>query len=135
MLCHDVTIEGELRNDSGKDYVLATMEIVFAGVNNRTGEYEEFVFCKELSDFGDGTKKFFGEEKFSILSMSGYIPESIKEVRIVSGGNVDVAAFEQSDDLSLVCFALAMGLVVASCLVFAKWYELKKMIKTDKKGE
>ena len=128
ILCHDVVIDGEIRNNSKDDYLIINLEIVFAGVNSSTGEYMEYVHVKELRDFNSGANYDIINEKLTLVSINGYIPESIREVRLVVNNNAKVVPFEEISEANLVLFAMSLGLLFVAGFLFAKWNILNKPV-------
>ena len=125
LLCHDVVLDGQIRNDSKIDNLVVNLEVVFAGVNSASGEYMEFVYVKEIRDFNAGTNYDIINEKLTIMSRDGYIPESIKEVRLVSNEVVNIIPFEDTDETNLILFALSLGILFIAGFMFAKWNMLR----------
>ena len=65
------------------------------------------------------------------MSRDGYIPETIKEVRMVTNGQSELVAYEEFSDKYLIMFALAIGLVFVAGLCFAKWDNLRRKITKE----
>lgn len=128
LLCHDVVIDGQVRNDSKIDHLVVNLEVVFAGVNSSTGEYMEFMFVKEIRNFNSGMNYDIVNEKLTIMSRDGYIPEEIKEVRLVINGATQVVPFEDADEVNLILFALSLGLLFVAGFLLAKWNILRTQI-------
>lgn len=133
VLCHDIIINGEIRNDSKFDYALVTVEIIFAGVKNDTGEYKEFLYTKEVENFYSGADISFNDEKISVISTDGYIPEYIKEVKLIVDGATKEIAYEKIDDLNLILFAASLSFVFVGGVLFIKWNNLRKKSQQQEK--
>ena len=131
VLYHNAILDGKIRNNSNQDLTLVNVEIVLAGVNNATGEYAEFVTSFVLDELKADTKNDLTDEILKVGNRNGYIPESIKEIKITSNGVTTNVVYEEDNDSSLVLFSLALGLVFVAGLMLAFWNNTNKKIKQE----
>lgn len=125
LICHDVVINGQVRNYSDLELGKVELQIVIGGVNKYSGERMEFVYTKTIDSFNEDETYNLINEKITIMSRDGYIPEDIKEVRIAVNEGYYIAEYQKSNDGNLVLFAIAIGLSFMSAIMIIKWNKLR----------
>lgn len=134
VLYYVVSIDGEIVNNTNKDYSLVTVKVVFDGINNKTGQDANFESIFVIDEFNSKTKYSVADERFRVGNASGFIPESIEEIEISIDGESRIVKFEEVDDSNLIVFAGALVSLFISILLFAKWNNLNKKSKTVQNG-
>lgn len=125
LMCHDVIINGQIRNFSAQDFGRVELQIVIKGVNKYSGEPMDFAYSMVLNSFNSDVTCNITNEKVTIMSRDGYIPQDIKEVRIVVEDGYYLAEYQKANDPNLALFAFALGLMFVSAIVFIKWNNLR----------
>lgn len=125
LICHDVVINGQVRNYSDLELGQVELQIVIAGVNKYSGENMEFTYSKKIDSFNEDETYNLINEKITIMSRDGYVPEDIKEVRIAVSDGYYIAEYQKANDSNLALFAIAIGLSFMTAIVLIKWNKLR----------
>lgn len=135
VLHYSVILEGDIKNNTKTDMKLVSVELTLSGVNNKTGEYVEFPvdFVMENLD-AEGVIEM-DDESIKVGNRSGFIPQTIKEVKISVNGIMTVIPFEENTDANLLLFAGAIVVVFVAGVMFVKWINSKKSVAPKKDEE
>lgn len=126
MVYHIVTIEGDLYNNTIRNYETVNLEITFDGVDNKTGQEAEYLTSVVIDGLYANSKTNINKKRLTIGNQRGFIPESIKSIKIdLTNGRADVP-FEETNEGSLILFGGALALILVSGLVFANWNNGRK---------
>lgn len=126
VLHHSAILEGGITNNTKNNYILTQVQVVLVGVNNKTGEYAETVTSFVLESF-DGEKVVdLTNESIKVGDRSGFIPESVGDVKITIDGNEILLPFEEVTDVYLIMFAISLACLFIGGFLASKWWLLKK---------
>ena len=123
-----VTIDGSIYNNTDDSYEVVNLDIIFDGVENKSGEETEFSSSIIIENLHADGKTNINAKKLKVGNQRGFIPESIKSISIVTAeGSVDVPYGEVQEG-SLILFGGAIILLFVAALVLAGWNNQRKNI-------
>lgn len=121
-----ISVEGDIVNNTKDDKKLVGVTLVLEGVDNKTGRKSTCESIFVIEELKSNTKYDVSAEKFKVGNMEGFIPESVKEVKLMIENEVIDVEFEEVDDSNLIIFAISFALLFVSFLPFAMWNNLRK---------
>ena len=127
-----VTIDGNIYNNTDKNYDVVNLEIIFDGIENKSGEETEFLSSIIIENLHADGKTNINAKKLKVGNQRGFIPESIKSISIVSAEDSVEVPYGEVQEGSLMLFSSAIVLLFVSALVFAKWNNKRKEIIVEK---
>jgi len=123
---HFVTIDGDIINNTNKKFDTISVEITFSGIDNNTGEAAEFLSGFTIENFNANSKVDIQEKVLKVGNFRGFIPESVKSIKLILPEGMEEIPFEKTGEGSLLLFGGALVIIFVSGLLFAKWNNKRK---------
>lgn len=131
---HYVSLSGSVRNCTDKDLEKLPIRIVFDGVDNNTGEKNEYSVDVLLAGAKSNQSVMIKEEEIKIGNKQGFVPQSIKRVEFVlEDGKGYKAVYMPESDGNIIMFAFGFIAVALGGLLFANWFKEYKKLKEENK--
>jgi len=123
---HFVSIHGDIINNTSNEYDVVSVEVVFDGVDNKSGQPAEFTSNIIIEKLHSNSKVSVRDKVLKVGNQRGFVPQSIKSIKLIlADGMVDIP-FEENSESSLILFSGALTLFFVSGLLFAKWNNKRK---------
>lgn len=128
ILHHNAILNGGITNNTDKDYIMVQVQVVLAGVNNKTGEYAETVSIFVIEEFDSNRTIDLTNESIKVGDRNGFVPESIKEIKLVIDSKECDVNYEDVADVYLLLFAVALASLFGAGFLASKWWTMKNPI-------
>lgn len=118
---HYVSLTGGVRNCTDSEVELDVI-IVFEGIDNVTGEKNEYKQGLVLGEVKPNQTVVLKEDEISVGNDKGFYPEKIKRVEIISdNGESYRAVFKDESDGNIILFGISLVCLLLAVVFGARW--------------